>query len=105
MKIVLEVAAVALIVWILWAHGELSKRRKKEKESWVFLFPRRISPTWTCEDDSLARLVYDYHLSDSEIQRIVKNSVHAAADQYRKDHPLDHRPPSDDLFDAVYPYD
>lgn len=97
---VIVVCALAFLMWLLSVYHELSEYKQKEKDNFKFLFPRHLSPY---ADDVLACLVYDYGLSDGEIERIARDGVHEAVARYRKSHPLDH-PPSDDIdFINVFP--
>ena len=102
---IIEILAVALFAWGLHQHYELRRIRLTDKSSYVFKYPRKPSPTWTYSDDTLARLVYDYHLPDSEVERLVKDGLHDAALQYRKEHPFPSAPPSDDLYETIFPYE
>lgn len=83
--------------------SDLSERRRKDKNYFTFTFSRELQPSYTSADDTLARLAYDYGLSDSEVEHIVREGVHDAVRQYRRDHPVG-RPPSDDIdFVNVFP--
>lgn len=100
---VLEMAAAALAVCALWQFWELRQRRLRDRSCFVFSFPRQVTPAWSSADDTLARLAYDYGLSDSEVEHIVREGIHDAVRQYRRDHPVG-RPPSDDIdFVNVFP--
>lgn len=102
---IIEILAVVFLAWGLHQHYELRRIRLTDKSSYVFRYPRRPVPTWTYSDDTLARLVYDYGLSDSEVERLVKAGIHDAALQYRKEHPFPSAPPSDDLYETIFPYE
>lgn len=100
---IIEILAFVFLAWGLHQHYELRRIRLTDKSSYVFRYPRRPVPTWTYSDDTLARLVYDYHLPDSEVERLVKGGIHDAALQYRKEHPLPFAPPSGDLYETIFP--
>ncbi len=101
---VIALGVFGLLIWLSLSGGELSDFRKRERNNFVFRFPRGVSPSLTTMDSVLAELVYDYGLSDDEVERIVRSGVHDVVQEYRKNHPLNHRPPSYDLSDTVFPY-
>jgi len=106
MKVIFVVLGFLALLWYASSLRSKVKEHERQKaENYVFEFPRKLSPTWTYIDDSLARLVYDYGLSDSEIERIVKDGVHEADRKYREEHPLDHPPSYDVDFINVIPYE
>lgn len=85
---VCAVLGAALLFVLLWGkHNELSNFRRDKAKNYVFLFPKEESGMYFRESE-LSRLVKDYDLSDSEIDRIVIGGVCSAAAQYREDHPL-----------------
>ena len=102
---ILEMFAAAMTLWALWQYFERRRLRLREQSNYVLTFPRRPSPSWTYTDDTLARLSYDYGLSDSEVKRLAADGIRAAAQQYREQHPLDGPPPSDELYETVFPYE
>lgn len=104
MDIILQIAVVVLAGLSFSLCWERRRQKLLDASSFLFRFPRRPVPAWTSSDDTLARLVYDYELSDSEIDLIVKDGIKNAAQQYRKDHPLDGPPPSDVLYETVFPH-
>ena len=103
MQVILEMALAFFVLFGLWNYSELRMRRLKDRQNFVFTFPRRPAPSWTTTDDTLARLCYDYGLSDGEVERLVREGIREAAQQYRKQHPLDGPPPSDELYETVFP--
>lgn len=103
--VIIGIGACLLLAYYITAASERTSVKNERKINFVFTFPRKPSSGWSAADDALlARLVYDYGLPDSEVERIVKDGVRSAVYQYREDHPV-HAPSDEEDFINVFPYE
>lgn len=101
-SVVVFAGAIVLLFYISSRCEKAAEFERRRRENYVFEFPKKPTSGWSGSDGILADLVYDYGMSDSEVERFIRDSVHDAVHKYRKEHPLQ-RPPSQDLFDTVFP--